>query len=674
MSEFLLELFSEEIPARFQRKAANDLKKLVTNALVDAGLTYESAKSFVTPRRLALVITGLPKSSPDTRSEKKGPKIDAPEQAIAGFLRGAGLNSINEATIQSDPKKGEFYVAVIEKKGLSTVKILSEIMPKIIKNFPWAKSMRWGNGKLNWVRPLRSIVAIFSNEIDESEIVGFEIDDIKSGDETYGHRFLSPKPIKIKRFDDYAQSLQKAHVVLDIDRRMQIIEQDANQLSFAKGLKLISDKRLLEEVAGLVEWPVPMMGSFEKDFLSLPKEVIVTTIKANQKCFCLTDEEGKLTNKFILVSNMIADDGGKLIIAGNESVITARLKDALFFYENDLKAPLADRLPKLKSMIFHAKLGSQFERVERIISLAKNIAPQIGADIDLTARAANLAKADLVSEMVNEFASLQGLMGRYYALEQGEDERVANAIQNHYKPVGASDEVPTEPISIAVALADKLDLLNSFWSINEKPTGSRDPFALRRAALGIIRILVENKIDFQLDVEPDLLSFFHDRLKVMLRDNGARHDLVDAVITALSNDMFEITLRVNALSDLLEKPAGIDLLAGYRRAVNILLAEEKKEGSNFSGEVDLSLLSLEQEIALKNAIDDVAEKVQAHIKSDDFSAAIQSLASLQKPVDNFFEHVLVNDEDKSIRKNRLNLLAYLRDVMHLVANFSKIEG
>ncbi len=674
MSEFLLELFSEEIPARFQRKAASDLKKLVTNALVDAGLTYESAKSFVTPRRLALVITGLPKSSPNTRSEKKGPKIDAPEQAIAGFLRGAGLNSINEATIQSDAKKGEFYVAVIEKKGLSTVKILSEIMPKIIKNFPWAKSMRWGNGKLNWVRPLRSIVAIFSNEIDESEIIEFEIDGIKSGDETYGHRFLSPKPIKIKRFDDYAQSLQKAFVILDIDRRMQTIEQDATQLSFAKGLKLISDKRLLEEVAGLVEWPVPMMGSFEKDFLSLPKEVIITTIKANQKCFCLTDEGGKLTNKFILVSNMIADDGGKTIIAGNESVIVARLKDALFFYENDLKAPLADRLPKLKSMIFHAKLGSQFERVERIISLAKNIAPQIGADIDLTARAANLAKADLVSEMVNEFASLQGLMGRYYALEQGEDKRVANAIQNHYKPVGASDEVPTELISIAVALADKLDLLNSFWSINEKPTGSRDPFALRRAALGIIRILVENKIEFKLDVEPDLLSFFHDRLKVMLRDNGARHDLVDAVITPLSNNIFEITLRVNALSSLLEKPDGIGLLAGYRRAFNILLAEEKKEDSSFSGEVDLRLLSLEQEVALKNAIDEVSDKVQAHIQSDDFSAAIQSLASLQKPVDSFFEHVLVNDEDKIIRKNRLNLLAYLRNVMHLVANFSKIEG
>ncbi len=669
MSEFLLELFSEEIPARFQRKAANDLKKLVTNALVDAGLTYESAKSFVTPRRLALVITGLPKSSPDIKIEKKGPKIDAPEQAIAGFLRGAGLNSINEATIQSDPKKGEFYVAVIEKKGLSTVKILSETIPKIIKNFSWAKSMRWGNGKLNWVRPLRSIVAVFSNDIDESEIVEFEIDGIKSGDETYGHRFLSPKPIKMKRFDDYAQSLQNAHVVLDIDRRMQIIEQDANQLSFVKGMKVISDKRLLEEVAGLVEWPVPMMGSFDKDFLGLPKEVIITTIKANQKCFCLTNENGKLTNRFILVSNMIADDGGKIIIAGNESVIVARLKDALFFYENDLKAQLMDRLPKLKSMIFHAKLGSQFERVERIISLAKNIAPQIGADIDLTARAANLAKADLVSEMVNEFASLQGLMGRYYALEQGEDERVANAIQNHYKPVGAGDEVPTELISIAVALADKLDLLNSFWSINEKPTGSRDPFALRRAALGIIRILVENKIDFQLDVEPDLLSFFHDRLKVMLRDNGARHDLVDAVITALSNDMFEITLRVNALSSLLEKPTGIDLLAGYRRAVNILLAEEKKENSNFSGEVDLSLLSLEQEIALKNAIDDVAKKVQTHIKNDDFSAAIQSLASLQKPVDDFFEHVLVNDEDTIIRKNRLNLLAYLRDVMHLVANF-----
>ncbi len=674
MSEFFLELFSEEIPARFQRKAANYLKKTVTDAIVEAGLNYESAASFVTPRRLALNITGLPATSPDIREEKKGPKVGAPEQAIKGFMRGAGLSSIDEALIKTDPKKGEFYVAVFEKKGLPTTKILSDILPIIITNFSWAKSMRWGSGKLNWVRPLRSIVATFGNEIDEPEIVEFEIDGLKSSNISFGHRFLSPNSFKVKRFEDYAQSLEKAKVVLDIDRRKEIIKHEAEQLAFALGLKLIPDERLLEEVAGLVELPVVMMGSFEKSFLDLPKEVIVTTIKANQKCFCLEDTDGNLTNRFILVSNMLADDGGKIIIAGNERVIKARLKDALFFYENDLKIPLIEQLPRLKSMVFHAKLGTQFERVDRIVKLAEKIAPKIGADVEQVNLAARLAKADLVTEMVNEFASLQGLMGRYYALAQGENEHVANAIEKHYKPLGPSDEIPTEKTAIAVALADKLDLLKSFWAIDEKPTGSRDPFALRRAALGIIRILVENEIEFKLEVEPDLLSFFHDRLKGMLRDKGIRHDLVDAIISEKSNDMFEITQRINAISNLLEKPAGKNLLAGYSRAVNILVAEEKKDSKTYDGEIDKQLLKLPQEQALTRAISRVEIEVKNNISKDNYASAIKALASLHQPVDDFFENILVNDEDKAIRQNRLNLLASLRNIMHFLADFSKIEG
>ena len=673
MNEFLLELFSEEIPARFQRKAANDLKKSVTQALMNAGLMFETAAAFVTPRRLTLVINGLPDSSPDISEEKKGPRVGAPEQALQGFLRGAGLNSIEEATIKSDPKKGEFYVAIIEKKGLATTKILSDILPKIITGFSWAKSMRWGDGKLSWVRPLRSIVATFSDE-EKSEIVDFEIDGIKSSNISFGHRFLSPDSFMVKRFDDYSSSLEKAKVILDIDRRMGIIKNDANQLAFAQGLKIIEDERLLEEVAGLVEYPVVMMGSFDKSFLEIPKEAIIATIKANQKCFCVEDENGDLANKFIITSNMIADDGGMTIIAGNERVIAARLSDALFFYENDLKIPLEQRLPKLSEMVFHAKLGTQEERVERIVELAGKIAPLVGADVGFATRAAKLAKADLVTEMVNEFASLQGLMGRYYALAQGEDAKVANAIEKHYKPVGSSDIVPSEPVAIALALADKLDLLNCFWAIDEKPTGSRDPFALRRAALGVIRILVENKLNFELEVEPDLLKFFHERLKGLLREKGARHDLVDAVISEKSNDMLEITLRVEALSNLLEKEVGENLLAGYRRAVNILVAEEKKDNVKYLGDVDGELFALEPEKNLGKAIAKISQEVEMNIAKDNFDGAIQSLANLHKPVDVFFEDVMVNDDDEAIRINRLNLLSSLRDVMHLVADFSKVEG
>jgi glycyl-tRNA synthetase, tetrameric type, beta subunit len=674
MPELLLELFSEEIPARLQRRAAEDLKKAVTNALVDAGLVYEGAKAFATPRRLALTISGLPARSPDIREEKKGPKVGAPQPAIDGFLRSAGLGSIDEAKVESDPKKGDFYVATIEKPGADAVDLLSAILPKVMGDFPWAKSMRWGSGSFNWVRPLRAITATFGTENDEPVQVPFMVGGLASGQTTFGHRFLAPDAIRVKRFDDYVLALERAKVVLDADRRKDIIRTDADNLAFAQGLSVIHDEALLEEVAGLVEWPNVMMGSFDPEFLKLPEEVIIATIRANQKCFCLRDGEGKLAPNFIITSNTIPADGGAVVVAGNERVIRARLSDAAFFYQGDLAVPLEHGLPKLEDMVFHAKLGSQFAMVQRLVNLAAEIAPQVGADVETTKRAAMLAKADLVTGMVGEFPELQGLMGRYYATAQGEKPEIAQALEMHYKPMGPSDRVPTEPVSIAVALADKLNVLSGFWSIDEKPTGSRDPFALRRAALGVIRIITENGLKFPLKVDADLLAFFHDRLKVSLRDAGARHDLVDAVISADSNDILQITQRAEALSSLLASDDGANLLAGYRRAANILAAEEKKDGRTYAGAVDQAALNLPEEEALAFAVDGVHAAVAAHVGQDDYKGAMAELATLRAPVDAFFTAVLVNDADPAIRENRLNLLARLRDTMHLVADFGKVAG
>ena len=674
MPELLLELFSEEIPARFQRRAAEELKKAVTNALVDAGLVYEGARAFATPRRLALTISGLPARSPDTREEKKGPKVGAPQPAIDGFLRAAGLASIAEAKVESDPKKGDFYVASIEKPGADAVDLLSSILPKVMTDFAWAKSMRWGSGSFNWVRPLRAITATFGTENDEPVLVPFTIGGLESGQTTFGHRFLAPDAIRVKRFEDYSAALERAKVVLDIDRRKDIIRNDADNLAFAQGLTIIHDEGLVEEVAGLVEWPNVMLGSFDPEFLKLPEEVIIATIRANQKCFCLRDGAGKLAPNFIITANTIPTDGGAAVVEGNERVIRARLSDAAFFYQGDLAIPLEHGLPKLEDMVFHAKLGSQFAMVQRLVKLAADIAPLVGADVESVKRAAMLAKADLVTGMVGEFPELQGLMGRYYASAQGEKPEIAQAIEMHYKPVGPSDRVPTEPVSIAVALADKLNVLSGFWSIDEKPTGSRDPFALRRAALGVIRIITENGLKFPLEVEPDLLAFFHDRLKVSLRDAGARHDLVDAVISTDSNDILQITQRAEALSSLLATDDGANLLAGYRRAANILAAEEKKDGTVYAGAVDQAALKLPEESALAVAIDAVHAAVAAHVGKDDFKAAMGELATLRAPVDAFFTAVLVNDADPAVRKNRLNLLARLRDTMHLVADFGKVAG
>jgi glycyl-tRNA synthetase beta chain len=500
MPDLLLELFSEEIPARMQRRAAEDLKKLVTDALVERGFLYEGAQGFATPRRLALTVMGLPVKGQDVREERKGPRVGSPEGAIQGFLKGAGLSSIDQARIESDPKKGEFYVAVIEKPGRATQDVLAEILPGIVKNFPWPKSMRWGAaskepGSLRWVRPLHSIVCTFGPETEDPEVVRFDVDGIMSGDVTKGHRFLAPSEIRVKRFDDYAPALERAKVVLDADRRKDMILHDARDLAFAQGLELVEDEGLLEEVAGLVEWPVVLIGSFDEAFLSIPPEVIRTTIRANQKCFVLRDPNtDKLANRFLLTSNLVASDGGRTIVGGNERVVRARLSDAKFFWETDQRVKLEERLEKLKSIVFHEKLGTQFERVERIAALAKELAPVVGADAALAERAARLAKADLVTEMVGEFPELQGLMGRYYATLQGENPSAAAAIEEHYKPLGPSDRVPTDPVSVAVALADKIDTLVGFWVIQERPTGSKDPYALRRAALGIIRLILDNAI------------------------------------------------------------------------------------------------------------------------------------------------------------------------------------
>ncbi|WP_108395648.1 glycine--tRNA ligase subunit beta [Devosia submarina] len=674
MPELLLELFSEEIPARFQRRAAEDLRKAVTNALVDAGLVYEGAKAFATPRRLALTVTGLPVRSPDTREEKKGPKVGAPQPAIDGFLRAAGLQSIDQAQVQSDPKKGDFYLAQINKPGADAIALLSAILPKVLTDFPWAKSMRWGTGSFNWVRPLRAITATFGSETEDPVVIPFTANDVQSGQTTFGHRFLAPQAIPVRRFDDYVTALERAKVVLDIDRRKDIIRSEAEHLAFAQGLSLINDEGLLEEVAGLVEWPVVMMGTFDPDFLKLPEEVIIATIRANQKCFCLRDKSGKLAPNFIITANTVATDGGAIITAGNERVIRARLSDAAFFYNGDLATPLEHSIPKLEDSIFHAKLGTQFARVERLVKLAGEIAPQVGADPERAKRAAMLAKADLSTGMVGEFPELQGLMGRYYASAQGEPADISTAIEMHYKPLGPTDQVPTEPTSIAVALADKLDLLTGFWAIDEKPTGSRDPFALRRAALGVIRIITENGLRFPLQVEPDLLSFFHDRLKVSLRDAGARHDLVDAVLSSDSTDILQITQRAEALSTLLSSADGQNLLAGYKRAANILAAEEKKDGKNYRGTVDQGLLQGSEETALAFAVDAVNAAVASHVAADDYKGAMAELATLRAPVDAFFEAVLVNDSNPDVRANRLNLLARLRNTMHLVADFSKIAG
>jgi glycyl-tRNA synthetase beta chain len=695
MPDLLLELFSEEIPARMQRKAAENLKSLVTSALVEAGLPYEGAKAFATPRRLALHVAGVPVGSASTREERKGPRVGAPDRAVEGFLRGAGLSSIEEATIQNDPKKGDFYVAVIEKPGRSAIDIIAAFMPGILRNFPWPKSMRWGTSSTRWVRPLHSIVATFGPETEEPDVVPFEFDGIQSGRTTRGHRFLANTDFDVRRFDDYAVELEKHKVVLDADRRKNMILNDAKDRALALGLELVEDPGLLEEVAGLVEWPVVLTGSFDEDFLEIPDECIQLTIRVNQKCFVLKDPKtGRLANKLVLVSNIVAEDGGKLIVAGNEKVIRARLSDARFFWDADLKSKLSDNLPKLDVVKFHEKLGSVGERVKRLVTLSGELAPIVGADNEKAKRAAELAKADLVSNMVFEFPELQGLMGRYYATAQGEDASVATAIEEHYKPQGPSDSVPTDPVAITVALAEKLDLLSGFWAIDEKPTGSKDPYALRRAALGVIRIVLENNLRVRLGdaiqfsskmqaadvsnpvaLSADLLSFFGDRLKVHLKDEGARHDLIDAVFALEGqDDLLMVVKRVEALSAFISSDDGTNLLAGYKRAVNILKAEEKKDGTAITGKPLADHFRDQAEIDLAAAIDTARAEAADAVGNENFEGAMEALSKLRAPVDQFFDDILVNAEDPALRMNRLQLLAEIRDATHVVADFSKVSG
>ncbi|MBR1199579.1 glycine--tRNA ligase subunit beta [Bradyrhizobium sp. AUGA SZCCT0240] len=825
MPDLLLELFSEEIPARMQAKAADDLRRMVTDKLVAEGLVYEGAKAFVTPRRLALTVHGIPARQPDLKTERKGPKIGAPDAAVQGFLKATGLTSLDEAKIQRDPK-GDFYIALLEKPGRAAIDVIAEILPVIVRTFPWPKSMRWGersakSGALTWVRPLHSIIATFGPETEEPEVVKFSIDGIEAGQTTFGHRFLAPSAISVRRFEDYEAKLKAAKVVLDPQARKDIILADAKQLAFAQGFELVEDQVLLDEVSGLVEWPVVLMGSFDQEFLSIPGEVIRATIRNNQKCFVVSDPKdsdknpdktGKLTNKFILTANIEATDGGKAIIAGNERVIRARLSDAKFFYETDLKTKLEERLPKFENIVFHEKLGTQGARIKRIERLAAEIAPLVGADVEKAKRAAHLAKADLLTEVVGEFPELQGLMGKYYAIAQGEDASVAAASEEHYKPQGPADRVPTDRVSVAVALADKIDTLVGFWAIDEKPTGSKDPYALRRAALGVIRLVLSNETRASLnelfhkaltlalyfcfrpdhgylqlaatwdpqshdgqsewneyqyllflnsdgfidrnsekigmhqignpdlgaeededkyaeraqafeefkrrlgrleavrgpfifeDVPPagkisavrnaleqlyrepfaklaidklanDLLSFFADRLKVQLRDQGARHDLVDAVFSlGGQDDLLMVVRRVEALGKFLDTDDGKNLLAGTKRASNILSIEEKKDKRSFDGAPDVSLYKLDEEKALAKAIDQVKSEAGAAVAKEDFAAAMSAMAKLRPAVDAFFDKVKVNDDEPKVRENRLKLLNEIRAATRAVADFSKIEG
>jgi glycyl-tRNA synthetase beta chain len=707
MPDLLLELFSEEIPARMQARAADDLRRLVTDRLAAAGLPYESAKAFVTPRRLTLAIEGVPVRQPDLKEERKGPRVAAPPAAIAGFVQAAGLASIAQARIQSD-KKGDFYVAVIERRGRLATEVIAELMPQIIREFPWPKSMRWGSGALTWIRPLHSILATFGPATEEPEVLAFSVNGIAAGNETRGHRFLAPQPFAVRRFEDYERKLEAAKVVLDRERRREIIMADAKNLAFAQGYELIEDATLLDEVAGLVEWPVVLMGSFDQAFLSIPPEIVRATIRNNQKCFVLARASAQpsadaqsqargLAAKFILVANIEAHDGGRAIVAGNERVIRARLADARFFYETDLKTRLEARLPKFKEIVFHEKLGTQWERIERLERLATALAGKTLADAEKAARAARLAKADLLTEVVGEFPELQGLMGRYYALAQAEDASVAAACEEHYKPIGPTDRVPTHPVSVAVALADKLDSLTGFWLIDEKPTGSKDPYALRRAALGVIRLILANNVRLPLSegirlgcslhapiggggtaadqVIPDLLAFFAERLKVQLREQGARHDLVDAVF-ALGNqdDLVLIVRRIEALASLLATEQGKNLLSGCKRATNIIRIEEKNDRRAYVGKPDPSLYAQPEEKALAATIDEVRTQAAAAIAREDFADAMRTLARLRPHVDAFFDKVTVNAEAPELRENRLKLLNQIRDAIRAVADFSRVEG
>ncbi len=694
MSELLLEIFSEEIPARMQARAADDLKRLVVEGLKVRALEVGEAMSFATPRRLTLAIENVPARSPAISEERKGPRVGAPAKAIEGFLKGAGLKSVDDAEIVKDAKKGDYYIARIDKPGRAAAEIIAETLPEVMTEFPWPKSMRWGSSPFQWVRPIHSMICLLGGKVVPVEVAG-----LKSGDETRGHRFHGREAIHAKSFEDYGRKLMDAKVLLPASEREAAIAEQAREIAENAKLEWIEDQALIAENAGLTEWPTVYLGSFDKAFLDVPAECLMTSMKQHQKCFSLRDPKtGKLANKFLLVSNLIPTDGGKQIIAGNEKVIAARLSDAKFFWEQDLKKPLDEMEAALDGITFHEKLGTQKERVERIAELAHEIAGAVDADPDDARRAAQLAKADLVSGMVGEFPELQGLMGRYYAEKAGTKPAIARAIELHYKPKGVTDTVPKQDdgdsIAIAVALADKLDTLVCFWAIGEKPTGSGDPYQLRRAALGFIRIVLENDLRLSLlkkigigeqllpqnmqGTEPiggDLLAFFADRLKVYLRDQGKRHDLIDAIFALPGqDDLALIVKRVQALDGFLQTVEGANLLAGVKRASNILAIEEKKDKARYDGEVEGPLLIEPAERGLAAAIAKVKFDTAAAIDVENFEGAMRALSELRGPVDDFFDTVIVNASDKKLRENRLTLLNEIRAATLTVADFSKIAG
>ncbi|MCT4577460.1 glycine--tRNA ligase subunit beta [Donghicola sp.] len=683
MPDLLIELFSEEIPARMQARAAEDLKKKVTDGMVEAGLTYAHAKAFATPRRLVLAVEDVLDRSPDLKEERKGPRVGAPEKAIEGFLRGAGV-TMDQLEIR-DEKKGQVYFATIQTPGREAAAIIAEVLENTVRNFPWPKSMRWGAGSLRWVRPLHSIICLLTRE-DGAEVVDLDIDGINSGRATRGHRFMGGDAFEVSSFDDYVAKLKKAKVILDPEERAETIWHDATNMAFAQGMEVVEDRGLLAEVAGLVEWPVVLMGDIGADFLNLPPEVLQTSMKEHQKFFSVKNPKTGRIEKFVTVANIETRDNGATILAGNQKVLAARLSDAKFFWENDLrtaKAGMDTWVDGLGNVTFHNKLGSQKERIERIVALAAELAPVAGAEVEAAQTAARIAKADLQSEMVYEFPELQGLMGRYYAEAAGYDADVARVCQEHYSPLGPSDDVPTAPLSVTVALADKLDTLTGFWAIDEKPTGSKDPFALRRAALGVIRLLLENDLRMNLldhlsaagEVKDDLLSFFHDRLKVYLKDQGIRHDIIDACLAMDgADDLTLLVKRARALSDVLGTEDGVNLVQGYKRAANILAQAEEKDGVEYSFGADPKFAEVDEEKALFDALTAASGAIKDALSSEDFAAAMGQMAELRAPIDAFFEAVQVNTDNEIVRRNRLNLLSQIRQTCGQVADLGRIEG
>lgn len=695
MAELLLELFSEEIPARMQARAAEELKRLVADKLQAANLAFTKAAAFATPRRLALTVEGLPGHQPDVTEEKKGPRVGSPEPAIQGFLKSAGLTSLDQCQ-QRDTGKGVFWFAVAKKAGGPTATVLPGLVADAIMGLPWPKSMRFAAQSFRWVRPLHAVTAMFDGEPLEGAL---DLNGVKLpfGDQSRGHRFLAPESFPVAAFADYKRRLKEHYVILDsAERRAEILRQ-AEARAAEAGLRLRHDEGLLDEVTGLVEWPVVLMGRIDAHFMDLPPEVLTGSMRAHQKYFAAVDAHGKLAPRFLVVSNMETEDKGAAIVAGNERVLRARLADARFFWDHDRKVKLESHLPALEGIVFHAKLGTLAQKVARVATLGQEIAAHVkGADPAKVERAARLAKADLVTGMVGEFPELQGVMGRYYAQAQGEAPEVARAIAEHYSPLGPGDECPTAPVSVAVALADKIDTLAGFFAIDEKPTGSKDPFALRRAALGAIRLIVENKLrlslrrlfgkadalfahqaggahrPWQLD---DLLDFFADRLKVALREKGVRHDLIAAVFAlAREDDLVRLLARVEALTKFLASEDGEHLLTAQKRASNILRIEEKRDAKSYDGEAEAALLKLPAEKSLAQALAIAAERARAAVAHEDFTAAMTAMATLRVPVDAFFDTVTVNDPDSALRANRLKLLSRIRATLGLVADFSKIEG